>query len=83
MRTPASVSHAPLLLPPSPFPSPPPGPLDHASDRPSRLDALLYGYLAAIIAAPLPVGELQQLVQSYEPLVQFTQRVQRQFFATR
>ena len=48
--------------------------------RPSELDAWLYGYLAVILHAPLPVSELQQLVQSYEPLVKYTARIHREFF---
>jgi len=48
--------------------------------RPSLVDAWLFGYAAVILAAPLPVNELQQLVNSYEPITRFANRVLREQF---
>ena len=52
------------------------------TSRPSLVDAWLYGYVAVILATPLPVDELCQLVRAYEPLVLFAQRVQRDYFGS-
>ncbi|CAN8071050.1 unnamed protein product, partial [Agarophyton chilense] len=50
-------------------------------DRPSVLDAIVFGYLATVLYVPLPCSQLRVHVAKYPNLVSFVARVQQSFFA--
>lgn len=49
-------------------------------DRPSVLDAIVFGQLIAVLCAPLPDPQLKSMVVSHNNLVQFVKRIKCNFF---
>ncbi|CAJ0937412.1 unnamed protein product, partial [Mesorhabditis belari] len=49
-------------------------------DKPTEADALLFGHLYSIMTTQLPCHDLQNLLKKYNNLLDFTTRVEREFF---
>lgn len=49
-------------------------------DRPSVLDAVVFGQLATVLLAPLPDAQLRAMVAAHPNLVQYVLRIRRDFF---
>ena len=49
-------------------------------DKPTELDAMVYGHVNAILKAPLPDPELKETVSRYKPLLKHQELVQERFF---
>lgn len=57
------------------------GPSDYLmGEKPTEADALLFGHLYSIMTTPLPCHDLQNLLKKYNNLLDFTSRVEREFF---
>lgn len=50
-------------------------------DRPSVLDAVVFGQLAVVLFVPLPDARLRPLVASHPNLVQFVSRIKKEYFS--
>ncbi|RWS17616.1 Metaxin-2-like protein [Dinothrombium tinctorium] len=49
-------------------------------DKPTELDALVFGHLSAILTTPLPVDRLAIIVRENEKLVQLCNRIAKTYF---
>lgn len=49
-------------------------------DKPTVLDAVVYGYLASVMYTPLPVSKLRAQVAKFRNLVDFAQRITETYF---
>lgn len=48
---------------------------------PTELDALVFGHIFTILTTPLPNSDLQQMIKNnFKPLVDFCDRIEREFF---
>lgn len=52
------------------------------NNRPTELDALVFGHLFAILTTPLPDNRLESIIRQHTNLVEFCQRIDKAFFAT-
>lgn len=50
-------------------------------DKPSVLDAIVFGYLASVMYVPLPNGNLRGQIANFGNLVSFVSRIRQTFFA--
>lgn len=53
----------------------------YGDEKPSVLDAVVYGYLAPVLYVPLPSTKLRSLVAKHENLVNFVSRLGKTYFA--
>jgi hypothetical protein len=49
-------------------------------DKPSVLDAVVFGQLAVVLFVPLPDGQLRAMVAAHANLVNFVRRIKEEFF---
>jgi sRNA-binding protein len=49
-------------------------------DKPSVLDAVVFGQLAVVLFVPLPDGQLRAMVASHGNLVNFIRRIKEEYF---
>lgn len=49
-------------------------------DKPTVLDAVVYGYLASVMYTPLPVSKLRRQIAKFKNLVDFAQRITETYF---
>ncbi|MPC17176.1 Metaxin-2 [Portunus trituberculatus] len=52
----------------------------HRHERPTELDALVFGHLFTLLTTPLPDNRLATIVRSFSNLVKLCQVVERDFF---
>jgi len=55
----------------------------YSNDRPTELDALVFGHLFTILTTELPQVDLAGIVKKQQNLVNFCQRIEKDFFARR
>ncbi|XP_013404231.1 metaxin-2 isoform X4 [Lingula anatina] len=50
-------------------------------NRPTELDALVFGHLFTILTTPMPVNKLAEIVKNFDNLVHFCARIEQQYFS--
>lgn len=51
-------------------------------DKPTVLDAVVFGYLASVMYTPLPVSNLRVQISKFKNLVDFVKRISQAYFST-
>lgn len=53
----------------------------NSSNRPTELDALVFGHIFSIMTTKLPNNDLQQLIRNnFTPLIKLCQRIEQEYF---
>merc|ERR1711972_1187493 len=49
-------------------------------NKPTELDALVFGHIFSILTTPLPENRLKAIIQQFENLVKLCENIERDFF---